>query len=603
MSRQARALLGVALPVSAIVIFVALLAFSLMRLSDLERDMRIEATQNMLWVISRAHISSLQLGEAAAGSVAGEVDHAQLELRYNVFLSRLALLDDGPQRRRMEALGAAAALGTLRGSLPELGSLLMSGRPEVVPRIRALLAPYNAALTQAANKAMVAEWDDLGATLDATRKQLWQIIISMIGISLAGTVLCIHFLLAIRDARQRSRLLNQEKAFSELLIGSSGEGIIAVDMDRRCTVWNEAAERLFGVNADVATGAMLSDVSGFFEVGRIEQAISDALQGQAVALLDQPFFPSHQCEPLYVDLRCFSLRDGERIIGTILLASDVTQRRAAQREIADHRDHLEKLVQARTQELDAALTRERATADLYRNFGTMISHQFRTPLALVDSALQRLMRRRDRLTPEEILERGEEARSAVARLVRLVESTLDAARLDAGQIEVRSQLCDLGDLVAEICSRSTENTGSGRITVTLPDGASPIAYCDPVHAEHILTNLLSNAVKYSPAKTPISITLTDSGTQIECVVANTGPQEGSFEREALFERYYRGSNTEGRPGIGVGLYMARALARLQGGDVQLQNSEPGMVRMAMLLPSSASGSGSVTAMALRKEPA
>jgi len=603
MSRQARALLGVALPVSAIVIFVALLAFSLMRLSDLERDMRIEATQNMLWVISRAHISSLQLGEAVVGSVAGEVDHAQMELRYNVFLSRLALLDEGPQRRRMEALGATSALDALRGSLADLGSLLMSARPEVIPRIRALLVPYNAALTEAANKAMVAEWDDLGATLDTTRKQLWQIIISMIGISLAGTVLCVHFLLAIRDARQRTRLLNKEKAFSELLIGSSGEGIIAVDMDRRCTVWNEAAERLFGVTADVATGAILSEISGFFEVGRIEQAISVALQGQAVALLDQPFFPSHQSNPLYVDLRCFSLRDGGRIIGMILLMSDVTERRAAQREIANHRDHLEQLVQARTQELDAALTRERATADLYRNFGTMISHQFRTPLALVDSALQRLMRRRDRLTPEEILERGEEARSAVARLVRLVESTLDAARLDAGQIEVRSQLCDLGDLVAEICSRSTENTGSGRITVTLPDGASPIAYCDPVHAEHILTNLLSNAVKYSPAKTPISITLTDSGTQIECVVANTGPQEGSFEREALFERYYRGSNTEGRPGIGVGLYMARALARLQGGDVQLQNSEPGMVRMAMLLPSSASGSGSVTAMALRKEPA
>ena len=546
MSRQARALLGVVLPVSAIVIFVVLLAFSLMRLSDLERDMRIEATQNMLWVISRAHISSLQLSEAVAGSIAGEVDQAQLELRYNVFLSRLALLDDGPQRRRMESLAAAPALDALRGSLPELGSLLMSARPEVIPHIRALLVPYNSALTEAANKAMVAEWDDLGGTLDATRKQLWQIIISTIGISLAGTVLCIHFLLAIRDARQRSRLLNKEKAFSELLIGSSGEGIIAVDMDRRGTVWNEAAERLFGLGPDEATGAMLSEVSGFFEVDRIEQAVSLALRGQAVALFDQPFFPSHQSEPLYVDLRCFSLRDGGRIIGTILLASDVTQRRAAQREIANHRDHL---------------------ADLYRNFGTMISHQFRTPLALVDSALQRLMRRRDRLTPEEILERGEEARSAIARLVRLVESTLDAARLDAGQIEVRSQLCDLGEFVAEVCSRSTKDTGSGRITLKLPDGDSPIAYCDPVHAEHILTNLLSNAVKYSPAKTPISITLSDNGTQIECVVANTGPQEGAFEREALFERYYRGSNTEGRPGIGVGLYMARALARLQGGDV------------------------------------
>ncbi|PWJ83736.1 PAS domain S-box-containing protein [Pseudaminobacter salicylatoxidans] len=601
MKKRARALLGVALPVSAIIIFVVLLAFSLMRLSDLERDMRIEATQNMLWVISRAHISSLQLGEAVAGSVAGEVDPAQMELRYNVFLSRLALLDDGPQRRRMEALGATAPLDALRGSLPELGSLVMSAGTETMPRIRALLVPYNVALTEAANKAMVAEWDDLGATLDATRKQLWQIIISMVGISLAGTVLCFHFLLAIRDARQRTRLLNKEKAFSELLIGSSGEGIIAVDMDRRCTLWNEAAERLFGHGTRSATGSLLRELSGFFEVDRVEQAVGDALQGRAVALLDQPFFPPHQCDPLYVDLRCFSLRDGGRIIGTILLVSDVTERRAAQREIANHRDHLEQLVQARTQELDAALTRERATADLYRNFGTMISHQFRTPLALVDSALQRLMRRRDRLTPKEVLERGEEARSAIARLVRLVKSTLDAARLDAGQIEVRSQLCDLGDLVAEVCSRSTKDTGSGRITLKLPDGDSPIAYCDPVHAEHILTNLLSNAVKYSPAKTPIRITLADSGTQIECVVTNTGPPEGSFEQEALFERYYRGSNTEGRPGIGVGLYMARALARLQGGDVQLQDSEPGMVRLAMLLPSGASGFASVTDMALRKE--
>ena len=603
MSRRARALLGIALPVSAIVMFVVLLAFSLIRLSNTERDMRIEATQNMLWVLSRAHISSLQLSETVAGSVTGEVDPVQMELHYNVFLSRLALLNDGPQRRRMEALDATAALDALRKSLPELDALLMNARPEMVPDIKALLVPYNAALTEAANKAMVAEWEDLGATLDATRKQLWQIIISMIGISLAGTVLCIHFLLAIRDARQRSRLLNQEKAFSELLIDSSGDGIIAVDMNRRCTVWNEAAERLFGLGADGATGAILSEVSGFFEVDRIEQAVGLALQGQAVALLDQPFFPSQQSEPLYVDLRCFSLRDGGRIIGTILLVSDVTERRAAQREIANHRDHLELLVQARTQELDAALTRERATADLYRNFGTMISHQFRTPLALVDSALQRLMRRRDKLTPEELLKRGEEARSAIARLVRLVESTLDAARLDAGQIEVRSQFCDLGDLVTEVCSRSTKDTGSGRITLKLPDGDSPIAYCDPVHAEHILTNLLSNAVKYSPAKTPIRITLADSGTQIECVVTNTGPPEGAFEREALFERYYRGSNTEGRPGIGVGLYMARALARLQGGDVQLQDSEPGMVRLAMLLPNGVSGSASVTDMALRKESA
>src|SRR5690606_35795340 len=150
MSRSARTLLGVALPLLAIVIFVLLLAFSLMRLSDIERDMRIEATQNMLWVISRAHVSSLQLSDTAAERAMGHVDRAQMELRYNIFLSRLALLDDGPQRRRMVELGFSDALDALRGHLPELGSLVVEAEQENLARIRAILMPYDTALGQAA---------------------------------------------------------------------------------------------------------------------------------------------------------------------------------------------------------------------------------------------------------------------------------------------------------------------------------------------------------------------------------------------------------------------------------------------------------------------
>lgn len=601
MNRSARALLGVALPLLAIVIFVLLLAFSLMRLSDIERDMRIEATQNMLWVISRGHVSSLQLSEAAAEQAIGNRDRAQMELRYNVFLSRLALLGDGPQRRRMVDLGFSDALDELRGNLPELSSLVAELEPADLLRVRAILLPYDIALGQAANKAMVAEWNDLGDTLDASRAQLWQIIISLIGISIAGAVLCIHFLLAIRDARQRTRLLDKEKAFSELLIGSSGEGIVAVDLERRCTVWNEAAERLFTLPADKTIGRTLSDVSGFFQIDRIEQTISDALEGQPAALFDQPFFPPDQVEPLYVDLSCFSLRDGPRIIGSILLVCDVTARRAAQREITDHRDHLEQLVQARTMELDAALTRERATAELYRNFGAMISHQFRTPLAIVDSALQRLMRRSDRLAPAEVLERGGKAREAIARLVRLVESTLDAARLDAGQMEIRSQPCDLGQLTADICARQSEETPGRRITVARPEAGSATALCDPIHAENILVNLLSNAVKYSAASAVIDITVTTGGDSVECAVSNSGGIACPAERDALFERYFRGSNAEGRPGIGIGLYMARTLAQMQGGDIRLDTEGEERLTFTLTLPRA--GASDADSHTLLAEPA
>lgn len=584
MSRSTRALLGVALPMLTIAVFVLLLAFSLMRLSDIERDMRIEASQNMLWVISRAHVASLQLSEAAATGPTDDTRRSALELRFNVFLSRLALLDDGPQRRQMEALGFTDTLDGFRRNLPELSALISANEPDDMHRVQALLAPYNAMLGQAANKAMVIEWDDLGTKLDTSRAQLWQIIVSLVGISLAGAALFAHFLMAIRDARRRTRLLDKEKAFSELLIGSSGEGIVAVDLERRCTVWNEAAERLFGPPAARTTGRMLGDVSGFFQIDRIEQAIGDALDGQPAALFDQPFFPPDQAEPLYVDLRCFSLRDGGRIIGSILLVSDVTERRATQREIAEHRDHLEQLVQARTQELDAALTRERETAELYRNFGTMISHQFRTPLAIVDSALQRLMRRADRLSPAEVLERGEKSRHAIARLIKLVESTLDAARLDAGQIEIRSQPCDLSQLAADIGARQTEQTPDRRITLALPEDGCAIAHCDPVHAENILTNLLSNAVKYSPAGTMIGVAVTASNDTVECVVSNRGDVTCPAEGEAVFERYFRGRNAEGHPGIGIGLYMARTLARMQGGDVRLDYCEQKRINFILTLP-------------------
>lgn len=582
-----RALLGVALPICTIAIFVVLLAFSLMRLSDIEQDMRIEATQNMLWVISRAHVASLQLNDAVAKRSFGETDQSELDLRYNVFLSRLALLDDGPQRRQMQALGFADVLEGFRQRVPELDSMvagLTPGDRLQVQAISALLVPYDTMLGQAGNKAMVAEWDDLGNKLDTSRNQLWQIIISLIGISLAGAALSLHFLMAIRDARRRTRLLDKEKAFSELLIGSSGEGIVAVDLNRRCTVWNEAAERLFGLPAARTIGRTLGDVSGFFQIDRIGQAIGDALGGRPAALFDQPFFASDQAEPLYVDLRCFSLRDGEAIIGSILLVSDVTERWASQREIERHRDHLEQLVQARTQELDAALERERATADLYRNFGTMISHQFRTPLAIVDSALQRLMRRADRLSPAEVLERGEKSRHAIARLVKLVESTLDAARLDAGQIEIRSQACDLSQLAAEICSRQNELPPQRKIIVELVGRNSAIAYCDPVHAENILVNLLSNAVKYSPAGTPISVSVVSHSDSVECSISNHGEIACPAERDALFERYFRGRNAEGRPGIGIGLYMARTLARMQGGDVRLDYGDQERVTFTLVLP-------------------
>lgn len=594
MSGRLRPTLGVALLTLSIGAFAVLIGYSLLRIASIERDMRIEATQNMLWVISRAQVAALHLGTAGFEPDPDRTDQSALKRHHNVFLSRVNLLDDGPQRRRMEELGFAAPLDELRSSLPEIGKLVDGFDSHDAHQLRDLLAPFVSLLDRASNKAMVAEWDALGSKLDTSREQLWHLILSMIGIALAGAALCAHLLLATRDARRRTRLLSKEKAFSELLIASSGEGIIAVDCDRKCTVWNEAAERLFGISARKTIGVPLREVSGFFKIDRIQHAIGASFGGQPAALLDQPFFLNEGGDPNYVDLRFFSLRDSTRIIGSILLVSDVTEQRAAQRQIADHRTHLEHLVKARTEELDAALKRERAAAELYRNFGAMVSHQFRTPLAIVDSALQRLMRRSDRLTPTEVVERSTRARQAITRMTELIASTLDAARLDAGQMEVRSLECDFGQIATDVCMRQNEQTPDRQIDIELPEEGLALTHCDPVHAENILINLLSNAIKYSPADSTIDLTVAVHRHQVECTVSNRGSIDCSAERDAIFERYYRGRNAEGRPGTGIGLYMSRTLARMQGGDLLLSSGGGNRVTFALFLPRANVGRSTAT---------
>ncbi|MGE4322762.1 MAG: ATP-binding protein [Sphingobium sp.] len=579
-----RNLLGILIPGLTICIFAVLLALSLIRLSTIEKDMRIEATQNMLWVISRAQTASLQLQKAAALRVQGAETPDMLNRRLNNFLSHYNVLNHGPQQRQMEEMGAFGQLDIMAGekeALKQIIPALAAGDRQGLTHVYAILGPYDDLLARTANKAMVAEWNSLGGKLENSREQVSFIIASLIVIAAAGTGMAAHLIMASRSAGARARLLEREKAFSQLLVGSSSECIIATDLEQRCTLWNEAATALFGVTAEESAQKPLINVSGFFGMERIGSALDKAIIGKTSILSDIPFFRTVAGAPVYLDLRCFPLRDGTRLIGAIMLICDVTEQYEARRQLSERRDYLEEQVLLRTQELNAALARERATTDIYRNFAAMISHQFRTPLAIVDSSLQRLKRRAADLTPDDILERCRHARAAILRLVRLVESTLDVARLDNGQIERQLQPWDLNRSISEAITLQSEETPDRRFHY---EAHGPIRVnCDPVHAEHIIVNLLSNAAKYAPEGSIIHIEPILRESQAGCRIVNEGNIKAE-DRPHLFERYYRGDNSREKSGVGIGLYMARSLARLQDGDVSFEALSNGRIAFSIILP-------------------
>ncbi|MBB3019380.1 PAS domain S-box-containing protein [Microvirga lupini] len=222
--------------------------------------------------------------------------------------------------------------------------------------------------------------------------------------------------------------------------------------------------------------------------------------------------------------------------------------------------------------LESALERERETTNAYRSFVSMVSHQFRTPLAILDSSAQRILRRGSALTQDELVTRVQKIRNAGTRLTRLVDSVLNAAKLDAGTIELNPASYNLVDLVMDICERQREVSAQADIRFDVPD--IPVrVYCDGMLIEQVVVNLLSNAIKYSGASPVVEIKIWMDGSRAYCSVRDWGIGIPAEELPKIFERFYRASTASGIAGTGIGLNFAQRIMHLHGGEIQVESYE------------------------------
>lgn len=223
-------------------------------------------------------------------------------------------------------------------------------------------------------------------------------------------------------------------------------------------------------------------------------------------------------------------------------------------------------------ELARLLKREQDQSKLQREFVAMASHEFRTPLAIIDGTAQRVLRRLDRLTSEEIHKRMTKIRRAVVRVVALIDSTLNAARLDAGTIKASFKRCDPSALISQVAKRQMDIAKSHNITVTT-SGLPETISADPALLDQVFTNLLSNAVKYSPAESEIEIKAWGDGKCIFISVRDTGLGIPADEMSRMFERYFRASTSTGIVGTGIGLNLAKQLVDLHRGSIEVESIE------------------------------
>jgi signal transduction histidine kinase len=238
----------------------------------------------------------------------------------------------------------------------------------------------------------------------------------------------------------------------------------------------------------------------------------------------------------------------------------------------------------------AALLRQKLAEEqrltlLQRNFVAMASHEFRTPLAIIDGHTQRLISMRDRLTTEDLAGRARKIRSMVRRMTQLIDNLIGSARLVDARIDLyyHPAPVDLTSLVREICQLQRELTPDARIREQIQ--AQPLLVRgDASLLSQLFSNLVSNAVKYSPDSGLIRVIAAGEGTQIAVVIEDRGIGIPEADRERVFERYYRGSNTSGIGGSGVGLSLVKTIVDLHKGTIALDSREGEGSRFTIRFP-------------------
>lgn len=430
MSFMRSSILGYALSIFAIIVLSILLAVTLFRLNDIQRTIRNNANANMVWVMYQTHIESLMLANAVQHRLLDQGSSNDLTHRYQMFQSRISMLEDGPQKRSLQDIDMAEIIATQAETVLHFGNKIASAEANSMDYEQMLTAldALNMSLLKASNRSMITQWDEAGAQIDSYRNAVLIIFFLMIGILVGSAIISIQLLLALKKTRDNERKQQRE-----------------------------------------------------------------------IDLLKQ-------------------------------------------------------------------LENERKISELYRSFGSMVSHQFRTPLTIIDATMQRLIRASDRMDADEVRHRATKAWEATKRLTALIENILQSDRL-MERPEVSMQQCSLAHLAEQAVSEQQLLVPTRKIQFLDETQGASMTLCDPVLTLQIMDNLLSNALKFSEEQTTVSVRVYCEADWVCCAVNDKGQGISDNDLSHVFTRYFRAHTATDVDGTGIGLYIATELATLQQGKL------------------------------------
>ncbi|MAT96196.1 MAG: hypothetical protein CL608_03560 [Anaerolineaceae bacterium] len=345
------------------------------------------------------------------------------------------------------------------------------------------------------------------------------------------------------DLQQTLATLQQEKAWVDHLLEAIVEGIMILDEDGRITYFSEGATRITGWPETQVINRLADDI--FLTIGK-----------------DTLF--SH-------------------------LIPDSGRRRTVWVRLAEEQPAALSITRAQLVPPDAKsaqmaivfrdVSEEEAVQRLLRNFLANITHEFRTPLTALAASVELLLDEANRLTQEELEQMLTWLHLGILGLHTLVDNLLETASLEAGRFQISPHPTDLGEIIAEAARlmQPLLKKYQQHLTVELPASTMPVVYADSRRIVQVLVNLLSNANKYGPSDSEITIRATLQDDQIKIGVLDRGPGVPSGNKTSLFHRFLHidVESDRKRSGVGLGLWVVKAIVEEHGGEVGVTDREGG----------------------------
>jgi PAS domain S-box-containing protein len=339
-----------------------------------------------------------------------------------------------------------------------------------------------------------------------------------------------------------------ERERSVAILANIADGIVAVDRDGKLVLWNSAAERITGVPATVALGRAPVDV-----LQRSLEAPEEGARGDRLV----PIMRGR--EEVWLSVTEAAMRDPlGAVAGRIFAFRDISGDRLVEQVKSD--------------------------------FVSTVSHELRTPLTSIYGFAETLLRRDFMFGEEERQTFLRYIASESQRLTSIVDTLLNVARLDTGDLQVNLSETDVRDVVGEVLeSVSAVDLNGHRFVVKLPD--HPLAAtADPEKLRQVCAILVENALRYSPDGGTVTVGAARRKDTVEVSVADEGIGIPQADQEQIFRKFYRGADADlraGAGGTGLGLFIARGLVTAMGGRIWVSSREGEGSRFAFELPASA----------------